>query len=92
MTLATFTGCSRSVRAFSQQNAVANQGDDYGLQIREDRFDSGTRLHDLADPALSLSTEFSTFTFWARSVLGRDSANPPRLSRLARERMKDDPL
>ena len=68
LTLATFTGCSRSVRAFSQQRPAQNQRDGYGLQIREDRFDSGTRLNDLADAVRGFSTRLSTFPFWSRSV------------------------
>ena len=71
MTLATFPVCFRSVRSFSQQKSAADQRTGYGLQIREDRFDSGTRLHYLADLARGFSTDFSTFPFRACSVPGR---------------------
>ncbi len=71
MTLATFTSRCRSVRLFSQQAAVMIQHVGHGLQIREDRFDSGTRLHYLADLARGFSTYFSTFPFRACYVPGR---------------------
>lgn len=47
---------------------IDSKGKISGLQIREDRFDSGTRLQHLADFAQALSTRFSTFRFWFRSV------------------------
>ena len=49
--------------------------DRYGLQIREDRFDSDTRLHLFNDLAGTGSTNLprengvAAFPFWSRSVL-----------------------
>lgn len=71
LNVATFTSRFRSVRLFSQQACVTIQRVGRGLQIREDRFDSGTRLHYLADLARGFSTFFSTFPFRACSVPGR---------------------
>jgi len=70
MTPATFPMRSRNVRAFSQQGLPQIQGFVGGLQIRLGRFDSGTRLKHLADQALCLSTNLSTFTLRARFVHG----------------------
>lgn len=71
MTAARFTLRFRFVRLFSQQASLMIQHVEYGLQIREDRFDSGTRLHYLADLTRGFSTDFSTFPFRACSVPGR---------------------
>ncbi len=53
-----------------------------GLQIREDRFDSGTRLHDLADSSRGFSTNFSTFTVHPLFVPGRALVCPHRAERV----------
>lgn len=78
MSVATFTLRPRYVLSFSQHEAKRNQCLVGGLQIREGRFDSGTRLNYLAVSLFGVSTHLSTFTFRARSVPGRITAGNGR--------------